>query len=442
MQFLCRDCIRIGEVFPAPKRCPNCGSPRIIAHEELTSLTIAHIDCDAFYANIEKRNNPQLKDRPVIIGMGVRSVVATCCYIARQSGVHSAMPSSTAKKLCPNGVFLKTNMKEYKKVSKEIFALFEQLTPLIEPLSIDEAFLDLSGTQKLHKAPPALVLAKLAQKIEQQIGISISIGLSHNKFLAKIASDMDKPRGFSIIGKQETLSFLANKPVNIIYGVGEKFTQKLKQDGFLTLAQLQNHPKEDLIKRYGELGANLAQLSRGIDNRKVKPNIKAKSLSTEITFEKDIDDFEILSTKLYKLSEKLSQTLKKKRLIGDIITLKLKTKSFKLRTRSKQIVLPTQLAHIIFEIAQYLLLREVDGTKFRLIGVGISGLRPGCGQDPIDLIEPKIAKKTAAERAIDNLREKYGENAVISGKLYPLKNKPDIKKSKGEKTNERINKRG
>ncbi len=441
MQFLCRDCIRIGEVFPTPKRCPNCGSPRIIAHEELTGLTIAHIDCDAFYANIEKRNNPQLKDRPVIIGMGVRSVVATCCYIARQSGVHSAMPSSTAKKLCPNGVFLKTNMKEYKKVSREIFALFEQLTPLIEPLSIDEAFLDLGGTQKLHKAPPALVLAKLAQKIEQQIGISISIGLSHNKFLAKIASDMDKPRGFSIIGKQETLSFLANKPVNIIYGVGKKFTQKLKQDGFLTLAQLQNHPKEDLIKRYGELGANLAQLSRGIDNRKVKPNIKAKSLSTEITFEKDIDDFEILSTKLYELSEKLSQALKKKRLIGDIITLKLKTKSFKLRTRSKQIVLPTQLAHIIFEIAQYLLLREVDGTKFRLIGVGISGLRPGRGQDPIDLIEPKIAKKTAAERAIDNLREKYGENAVISGKLYPLKNKSDTK-NKGGKTNERINKRG
>ena len=223
MQYLCRDCIKLSISTKVPQRCDSCGSPRIIAHVELAELTIAHIDCDAFFASIEKRDDPTLRTKPVIIGGGVRGVVSTCCYIARQSGIHSAMPISRAKKLCPNAVFIKPNMKKYAKASKQILTLMQQLTPLVEPVSIDEAFLDLGGTKKLHKGVPAQTLAKFALNIEKQLGISVSIGLSHNKFLAKIASDLDKPRGFSAIGVKETLSFLAPMPISTIYGVGKVF---------------------------------------------------------------------------------------------------------------------------------------------------------------------------------------------------------------------------
>lgn len=418
--------------MPAPKRCHQCGSPRVISHDELFALSIAHVDCDAFYATVEKRDRPELADKPLIIGGGTRGVVSTCCYIARQSGVRSAMPSVTAKRLCPDAVFIKPDMAKYVAVSRQIRALMDEMTPLVQPLSIDEAFLDMTGTAALHKASPAEMLARFAKRVETEIGVTISVGLSHNKFLAKIASDLDKPRGFAIIGKAETLPFLAPKPISMIYGVGKVFTEKLRRDGFLTIGQLQQHPADDLIRRYGEIGARLGRLAQGEDTRQVHSNDPMKTVSSETTFFTDIADFDNLSTKLLALCERLSERLKAKNLVGDTVTLKLKTADFRLRTRSRHLMIPSQLVHTLYDNGVQLLAREIDGTAFRLIGIGVSGLEAATGDDPVDLLEPVIARKSAAERAMDRLRSKFGRDAVIRGKLYrgPGDDVPDINEEK------------
>jgi DNA polymerase-4 len=401
-----------------PGRCPQCGSPRLFSHEELFELSVAHIDCDAFYASIEKRDNPELTDKPLIIGGGVRGVVSTCCYIARQFGVHSAMPMFTAKRLCPDAVIIKPDMQKYVGVSKQIRAAMDSLTPLVEPLSIDEAFLDLSGTARVHKASPAEVLARLAKRIESELGITVSVGLSHNKFLAKIASDLDKPRGFAAIGKEETLRFLAPKPISLIFGVGKVFTEMLRKDGFTTIGQLQTHPADDLVRRYGEMGARLARLSRGQDARTISPDGEMKSVSSETTFNADLSDFESLSTALLALCERLSERLKAKNLTGGTVTLKLKSAGFRLRTRARHLMIPTQLSNILYETGVQLLAREIDGTAFRLIGIGVSGIDTARGADPVDLLEPAIARKAAAERAMDRVRTRFGNEALVRGKLY------------------------
>jgi DNA polymerase IV len=389
-----------------------------MAHVELTGLSIAHIDCDAFYASVEKRDDPSLLDRPLIIGGGSRGVVSTCCYLARQSGVRSAMPMFTARKLCPAAVVMPPNMAKYVEVSRQVRALMDSLTPLVEPLSIDEAFLDLSGTQAVHRAAPAAVLARLAKRVEEEIGVSISVGLSHNKFLAKIASDLDKPRGFAAIGRAETVAFLAGQKVSLIFGVGKVFTETLRKDGFETIAQLQAADPDDLIRRYGESGARLARLARGEDARTVTVDGEMKTISSETTFQRDLSDFDALSTELLALSERLSERVKAKGLVGDTVTLKLKSTGFRLRTRAQHLMIPTQLAGILYETCRTLLAREIDGTAFRLIGIGLSGLSQASGDDPRDLIEPAIARKAAAERAMDRVRNRFGKDAVIRGKLY------------------------
>ncbi|MEQ1771832.1 MAG: DNA polymerase IV, partial [Devosia sp.] len=358
LTVLCRDCGHLSSAPVKPQRCTACGSPRLIAHQELTNLSIAHIDCDAFYASIEKRDDPSLRDKPVIIGGGQRGVVSTCCYIARQYGVRSAMPAFTAKKLCPDAVWIRPDMAKYVGVSRQVRALMDTLTPLVEPLSIDEAFLDLSGTETLHKASPAAVLARFAHRVETELGITVSIGLSHNKFLAKIASDLDKPRGFAVIGKAETLSFLAAHPVGLIYGVGKVFEETLRKDGYETIAQLQSAPPEDLIRRYGETGARLAKLARGEDARAVNIDGEMKSVSSETTFNTDLADFDGLSTELLALSERLSDRLKTKGIVGDTVTLKLKSAGFKLRTRARHLMIPTQLSNVLYETGKQLLARE------------------------------------------------------------------------------------
>jgi DNA polymerase-4 len=389
-----------------------------VAHEELDTLSIAHVDCDAFYASVEKRDDPSLRDKPLIIGGGVRGVVSTCCYIARQYGVRSAMPMFTAKKLCPDAVIIPPDMQKYVGVSREVRALMDRLTPLVEPLSIDEAFLDLTGTRALHKGSPAEVLSRFVRDVEEQIGVTISVGLSHNKFLAKVASDLDKPRGFAIIGKAETVTFLAEQPVDLIYGVGKVFSETLRKDGFETIGQLQRAAPEDLMRRYGETGARLAKLARGEDSRAVSSDGEMKTVSSETTFNTDISTFEELSTELLALSERLSERLKAKNIVGDTVTLKLKSAGFRLRTRARHLMISTQLASVLYETGRQLLAREIDGTAFRLIGIGISGLDDASGDDPVDLIEPEIARRAAAERAMDRVRSRFGRDAVIRGKLY------------------------
>jgi DNA polymerase IV len=436
LHVLCRDCGWSAEVAIAPSRCAQCGLPRLVVHAELNELAIAHVDCDAFYASIEKRDDPSLADKPLIIGGGVRGVVSTCCYIARQYGVRSAMPMFTANKLCPDAVVLKPNMQKYVGVSRQVRALMDRLTPLVEPLSIDEAFLDLNGTAGLHRATPAAVLAKFARDVETELGITISVGLSHNKFLAKVASDLDKPRGFAVIGKAETVSFLAGQPVDLIYGVGKVFAETLRKDGLETIGQLQRMPPEDLMRRYGETGARLARLASGEDSRPVSIDGEMKTISAETTFNADLATFEELSTELLALSERLSERIKAKGLVGDTVTLKLKSAGFRLRTRARQLMIPTQLANVLYDVGADLLAREVDGTAFRLIGIGLSGLSEAAGPDPVDLIEPAIARKAAAERAMDRVRTRFGSDAVIRGKLYgrrkakPIPDEPEQGKTK------------
>jgi DNA polymerase-4 len=418
VDWFCRDCLVSGTGTAAPGRCPACGSPRLRSHDELFSLSIAHVDCDAFYASVEKRDDPSLRDKPLIIGGGQRGVVSTCCYIARQSGVRSAMPMFKARELCPDAVIIPPNMSKYVEVSRQIRKHMDALTPLVEPISIDEAFLDMTGTERVHRAPPALSLARFARTIQDEIGVTISVGLSHNKFLAKVASDLDKPRGFAVIGAAETLTFLAPRPISLIYGVGKVFSENLKKDGYHTIGQLQQEDPNRLMRLYGESGARLARLAQGQDARKVSIDGEMKTVSSETTFNRDIASLDELSTELLKCSERLSERLKSKGLVGDTVTLKLKTAGFKLRTRARHLMMPTQLANVLYESGMSLLQREIDGTAFRLIGIGVSGLDAADGSDPSDLLEPLVARKAAAERAMDKVRTRFGRAAVVRGKLY------------------------
>ena len=409
----CRDCLHDLDI--AARRCGDCGSPRLVRHHALPSLTLAHIDCDAFYATVEKRDNPDIADKPVIIGGGKRGVVSAACYIARTFGVRSAMPMFKALAVCPQAVVIRPDMAKYVRVGREVRHAMQALTPLVEPLSIDEAFLDLAGTQRVHGMIPAKVLARFAREVERDIGISVSVGLSCNKFLAKIASDLDKPRGFAALDQDEARAMLAEKPVGFIFGVGPATQEKLSQRGYRTIADLQRADEIDLMKQFATEGRRLWRLARGIDDRAVVPDRGAKTISSETTFETDIRDFATLEKLLWRLSDKVSSRLKNGEIAGSTITLKLKTADFRQRTRSQSIHAPTQLAAKIFAITREMLAKEIDGTAFRLMGAGVSALRPGSQADDTDMLDRRSAH---AERAIDDLRRKFGNSAVIRGIAY------------------------
>jgi DNA polymerase IV len=406
----CRDCL--SDAPDNAIRCTACRSPRLARHPELHSLTIAHIDCDAFYATIEKRDNPDIADKPVVVGGGTRGVVAAACYVARTYGIRSAMPMFEAKRRCPDAVVIKPNMAKYVQVGREVRKAMFALTPLVEPLSIDEAFLDLSGTERLHGMSAAKALAGFAIQVERDFGITVSIGLSTNKFLAKIASDLDKPRGFAVLGAAEAVSFLAGKPVGFIYGVGAVSAAKLAADGFRTIADLQRADEHDLMRRYGEEGLRLWRLARGIDGRSVNPERDTKSISAETTFNHDIGEFRPLEHYLWELTERVSARLKANSLAGSTVTLKLKSADFRIRTRARALGAPTQLASRIFAAGRDLLKHEVGATRFRLIGIGVSNLEDALGDDLADLIDRRAAE---AEHAVDRLRSKFGRNAVVKG---------------------------
>ncbi|MCF1708340.1 DNA polymerase IV [Tabrizicola sp. J26] len=414
MPSLCRDCLN---PFDAGSRCPACRSPRILTHPELDSLSIAHMDCDAFYASVEKRDNPELRDKPVIVGGGTRGVVSTCCYIARISGVRSAMPMFQALKLCPEAVVVRPRMQVYVEVSRQVRAMMEVLTPAIQPLSLDEAFLDLSGTARLHGAPPAVMLVRLLKRMEDELGITGSVGLSHNKFLAKIASDLDKPRGFSVIGRAETVQFLQNKPVRIIWGVGEAGQTALAQAGIRTIADLLRWDRRDLQARFGSLGDRLWSLARGEDNRPVNRDEKMKSISSETTFDEDTGDPDILDGHLWRLSEKVSDRAKAKDLAGRTVTIKLKRANFTLVTRRHSLGEPTQSADRLYHEARALFDTAREPGPFRLIGVGLSDLCPADEADRMtDLLDPGAARRRKAEAATDAIRARFGRDAIIKGR--------------------------
>ena len=413
MSALCRDCLGAGA--DPVKRCPRCGSPRVLFHPELDRLTIAHLDCDAFYASVEKRDRPELRDLPVIVGGGVRGVVTTCCYIARISGVRSAMPMYEALKRCPHAVVLKPDFARYKTESRRIMAKLDALTPLVQPLSLDEAWLDLSGAERLHGGPAVHTLARLQAEIEREIGITVSIGLAANKFLAKIASDLDKPRGFSIIGAAEARAFLAPRPVTILPGVGPAFAKALGKAGLRTVGDLAETEPRELADRWGVHGLRLHDLAHGRDSRAVDPDQERKGISAETTFNEDHAAFAELEDLLWPLCEKVARHARNAALAGRVVTLKLKTTDFRILTRRRTLPAATQTARTLFTVGRELLRAETTGAAFRLIGIGISNLIDA-EDAPDDLFAADETRARRSERAIDTLRAKFGADAVVSAR--------------------------
>lgn len=412
----CRDCFRRID-DDAPARCPSCASPRLLRHPELFALSLAHIDCDAFYASIEKRDDPSLADVPLIVGGGRRGVVTTACYIARRYGVRSAMPMFKALALCPQATVLRPDIAKYAAVSHQVRDIFLDATPAVEPVSLDEAYLDLAGTQGVHDAPPAIVLARIARRIETELGITVSVGLSHNKLLAKLASELDKPRGFGVVGVAETAAFLATKPVRALPGVGPKAASRLAADALTEVAQLQALGAKALRGRYGRWGERLADLAFGRDSRVVEPAREAKGISCETTFEADIGDGPTLESRLWPLAEKLARRLREADASAASVVLKLKTARFRLLTRRRMLARPTQLAADLFQAGRALLAPEIGAERYRLIGIGAGELLPaGSAQAIGDLFDQGDRREEKRERAVEAIRARFGDGAIAQGR--------------------------
>jgi DNA polymerase-4 len=415
-QALCRDCFA---TLYGEKRCPKCHSPRILYHKELFCLNIAHVDCDAFYASIEKSMNEELVDKPLIVGGGSRGIVTTCCYIARISGVKSAMPVYIAKKLCPRAIIVPPRMSLYRKISRLIYSKMTRLTPKVETIALDEAYLDLSGTKQLHGKTPAELLVELAKEIENEVNLSISIGLSENRFLAKLASSLNKPRAFTVIGKEEKHDFIRNLPVTSIPGVGPKLSKKLKKNSIEKISQLVALGQNRLEKQYGTYGKTLWNFARGEDSKIVEPNSIRKSISKEITFEADLKKETDLKRALWLLSEKVSDELKSKRICGRTITLKLKRSDFKVVSMSYTADQPFKMAEELYQSSLALLVKKLFLAPFRLLGLSISRLiideEDGGFEKSFDTTYIKI-KKT--ELAMDKIRSKFGKKSIIKGRSF------------------------
>ena len=386
MATLCRDCFAVtSRLTTAESRCGSCGSPRLVSHLDLFSLRVAHLDCDAFYASVEKRDAPELRLLPLVIGGARRGVVAAACYMARQYGIHSAMPMFKARAACPHATVIRPNMAKYQAVGREVRSLMRQATPVIEPISIDEAFLDFTAEEN-RKEPPALTLARLAADVEQTLGVTVSIGLAPNKFLAKIASDLDKPRGFAVIGARDATAFLRSKPVGMIHGVGRATQKRMAGDGIGRIGQLSHFPIADLARRYGSFGESLAYYARGIDRRRVRASRPTKSISSETTFEDPIRAHHDLAARLTNLAKRVATRLQNNGYMGATVTLKLKTAGFQTLTRSHTLAERTDRSETIEATAQALLTKEADGTPYRLIGVGVANLSKADAEGEPDLL--------------------------------------------------------
>jgi len=414
MPSLCRKCFN---TFNEEGRCPRCSSPLVVSHSELFDLNIAHMDCDAFYASVEKRDNPDLADKPVIIGGGRRGVVSTACYIARIRGVKSAMPMFKALEKCPDAVVIRPRMKIYAEISQQIRAMMNDITPLVEPLSLDEAFMDMSGTHKLHGAPPAVMLAKLMDRISDNLGLTGSIGLSHNKFLAKIASDLNKPNGYSIIGEAETSSFLKDKSIRLIWGVGASTQKSLEKSGIRTFLDLLRWDRKDLVSKFGSMGDRLWFLARGQDARVVSNSDRIKSISNETTLNENTSNIRVLEGHLWRLCEKVSSRAKSKGLAGTIMILKLKSSNHKIITRRVTLRDPTYLADVLFRSTYPLMEAAIENGPFRLVGAGLSGLcLASQAQREPELLDDGALNRIKVERVTDEIREKFGDEAMIKGR--------------------------
>ena len=413
MAALCRDCGAV--LADAAQACPACAGMRIVRHPELLTLAIAHVDCDAFYASVEKRDRPELAGRPVIVGGGTRGVVSASCYIARMNGVRSAMPMFKALAACPDAVVIPPDFAKYSEAARQIRALMARLTPLVQPLSIDEAVLDLTGTEALHGASPASVLARFARDVEAQVGVTISIGLAPNRLLAKIAAGRDKPRGFAVIGS-EARQLLAPEPIRLLPGIGPALARKMTARGITRLGHLQALDDRGAFRLLGEDGPALAARARGEDARRVDPTRETKSISAETTFETDLRSVPALERHLWRLAEKLATRLKEKGFAAGGVVLKLKTADFAQRTRAARLPGATVLPDRLYAAACSLLAKEADGTAFRLIGIGASPLMARAEADLGDLADTETPRLAATQNAIDALRARFGAGVIGKGR--------------------------
>lgn len=415
MPALCRDCFHETTAVS----CARCGSRRIVSHADLFELAIAHVDCDAFYASVEKRDRPELTGVPVIVGGGTRGVVTTACYIARLYGVHSAQPMFKALKLCPDAVIVRPDFTKYAEAARQVRALMNDLTPLVQPLSIDEAVLDLSGTAALHGASPAAVLARFAHRVETTLGITVSVGLASNRLLAKIAAGQDKPRGFSVLGR-DAAQRLAPEPVGLLPGVGPVLERKLRDLGITHVGHLQVLDDRTARARLGDDGPSLARRARGEDLRDVTLERDTKSISAESTFDRDIVDPVEIEQHLWRLAEKLGRRLREKGHAAGGVVLKLKTARFASRTRNVRLPTPTQLPEVLFRAARSLLAREADGTAFRLVGIGAHPLASAVDADGGDLADPDAGRRRARWQAVEAIRAKFGDATITTGRVLPI----------------------
>jgi DNA polymerase IV len=415
---LCRDCYLLTNADPQqrPSRCDQCGSFRLVLHRSLRRLTIAHVDCDAFYASVEKRDRPELQSRPVIVGGGTRGVVTAACYVARIYGVKSAMPMFKALKACPDAVVIRPDFAKYTAASRQVRHLMEALTPLVQPLSIDEAVLDMAGTEALHGAPPAAILARFANAVEQQVGVTVSIGLASNRLMAKIAAGRGKPRGLTVIDGAEAAAVLAPEPVRLLPGIGAAQARKLEILGITRLGQLQALTPIEARRKLGDDGPALVSRSRGEDTRLVNPDREAKSVSAETTFNTDLTELADLEKHLWRLCEKLAERLKGQEIAAGGVVLKLKTTRFASRTRNARLFSPTVLPDRLFGLSRQLLAIEATGTAFRLIGIGAHPLVPLALADRGDLADVMTPRLAATQAAIDGLRGRFGASAIGRGR--------------------------
>ena len=414
---ICRDCFVL--LNKNVTRCKECKSPRLIFNSDIEGLTIAHLDCDAFYASIEKRENPELKNLPVIVGGGPNGVVTTCCYIARISGVRSAMPMFKAKLLCPQAIVIKPRMKLYKKVSLEIKEILYSVTPLVQFVSIDEAFIDLKGTRRLHKKFPAALLAQIAKQIEENLGITVSIGLSFNKFFAKIGSDLEKPRGLSIVGISDARNILQTKKISILRGVGKKNLEKLRNNGITFIRDLKKYDKRELENNYGALGRRLWYFSRGYDDSRVEPKQIPKSISKEITFDTCSSDTNYIRFRLWEMCEVVSVRLKESDLRTKHLTLKIKPNKSNALTLAVNLETPTNLAELLYQASILLLKKFNTDTEVKLVGISLKSLsKRDDNKTNFNLFDKETSQlnSESAEKAMDSIRKKFGKGSIFKGR--------------------------
>ena len=383
------------------------------------SYQIIHVDMDAFYASVEQLDNPGLMDKPVIVGGDPkkRSVVSAASYEARKFGVHSAMPMSQAIRLCPDAIVLPVRMERYAALSQQIHAIFEQFTPQIEPISLDEAFLDVTESLRLFGSAEKIGRA-IKDQIREHLGLVASVGIAANKFLAKLASDLDKPDGFVVITEENKLQILDPLPVSRIWGVGKVTEKTLKSKGINTIRQLRETPPEILKSIFGDQTPHVIRLAQGVDNREVESNREAKSISSEQTFATDITDKDILLEVLLSQVEDVAQRLRLNDLDAKTITLKLRYEDFRTITRSSTFVQPTNTTKTLWQEAEQVFLKwhKKSAGALRLLGFGASGLRHAGSSQRQLFEEPEQEKQKRLDEAFDKIRNKFGHDALRRGK--------------------------